>query len=55
VSAERLRQDRIGLIGSHPEAEQHWYDEYTWMKPKYINKERNHDLLRNFVDELMKR
>jgi len=48
-------QDRIGLIGSHPEAEQHWYDEYSWMKPKYVGKEHNHDLLHDFVDELMKR
>lgn len=48
-------QDRIGLIGSHPEAEQFWYDEYSWMKPKWINKERNHELLHDFVDELMKR
>ncbi|NDH09328.1 MAG: hypothetical protein EBY16_06920 [Gammaproteobacteria bacterium] len=48
-------QGRIGLIGSHPEAEKFWYDEYTWMKPKYIGKERNHELLHDFVDELMKR
>ena len=48
-------QDRIGLIGSHPEAEKHWYDEYSWMKSKYIDKEHNHELLYNFVEELMRR
>jgi glutamine amidotransferase-like uncharacterized protein len=30
--AMAIIQNRIGLIGCHPEAEQHWYDEYSWMK-----------------------
>lgn len=48
-------QDRIGLIGSHPEAEKFWYDEYSWMRPKWQGRERNSGLLLNFVDELMQR
>jgi len=42
-------QGNIGLIGCHPEAEQFWYDSYSWMKGKYISK---HDLLLDFVDQL---
>jgi glutamine amidotransferase-like uncharacterized protein len=30
--AMAIIQNRIGLIGCHPEAEQHWYDEYSWMR-----------------------
>ena len=48
-------QGRIGLIGSHPEAEKFWYDEYTWMKKVWPGGERNHALLHGFVDELMRR
>ena len=47
-------QDRIGLIGCHPESEPHWYESYTWMRGKYHNGEQ-HKLLLEFVDELMKR
>jgi glutamine amidotransferase-like uncharacterized protein len=42
-------QDNIGLIGAHPEAEEFWYDGYTWMQGKYASK---HDLLLSFVDQL---
>ena len=42
-------QNNIGLIGCHPEAEQFWYDSYTWMRSKYVSK---HDLLLDFVNQL---
>jgi len=48
-------QGRIGLIGSHPEAEKYWYDDYTWMAKVWPGGERNHGLLLDFVDELMHR
>ena len=48
-----IMQDRIGLIGCHPEAEQHWYNDYTWMKKKWTGG--NHHLLLDFVDDLFRR
>ena len=45
-----ITQKNIGIIGCHPEATQHWYDSYSWMKGKYKSK---HNLLLEFVDELM--
>jgi glutamine amidotransferase-like uncharacterized protein len=47
-------QNRIGLIGCHPESEQFWYDGYSWLKGKYHNGTQ-HELLLNFVNELMQR
>jgi glutamine amidotransferase-like uncharacterized protein len=47
--AMAIIQNNIGLIGAHPEAEPFWYDSYSWMQGKYINK---HDLLLDFVDQL---
>ena len=46
-------QNRIGLIGAHPESEQFWYDSYTWMRGKYHNG-KHHQLLLDFVNQLMK-
>jgi len=46
-------QNKIGLIGCHPESEQFWYDSYSWMKGKYHNGE-HHKLLLEFVNILMK-
>jgi hypothetical protein len=50
-------QRNIGLIGSHPEAEKHWYTEYSWMKKVWDSEktDRNHRLLLEFVDDLMRR
>jgi hypothetical protein len=46
-------QDRIGLIGCHPESEPAWYSEYhSWMKPHWHDG-KHHELLLNFVDALM--
>lgn len=47
-------QNRIGLIGCHPESELFWYQHHTWMRSRYHNG-RHHQLLRNFVDTLMQR
>ena len=45
-------QNRIGLIGCHPESEQFWYDGYSWMKNKY-HYGTHHKILLEFVKELM--
>ena len=50
--AMAIIQNNIGLIGCHPEAEQFWYDSYTWLRGKYASK---HSLLLEFVDQLMRR
>jgi glutamine amidotransferase-like uncharacterized protein len=47
-------QNRIGLIGCHPESTPYWYESYSWLKPHFHNY-RHHSLLLNFVDELMLR
>ena len=48
--AMAIIQDRIGLIGCHPEAEQFWYNGYSWMDGKYSSK---HQLLLDFTNSLM--
>lgn len=45
-------QNRIGLIGCHPESEEHWYECYSWMRGKY-HQGSQHKLLLNFVDAIM--
>ena len=45
-------QNRLGLIGCHPESEKFWYDSYRWM-PKHWHNGAHHKLLLEFVDELM--
>lgn len=47
-------QNRIGLIGCHPESEQFWYDSYSWMRGHY-HRGQHHTLLLDFVNELMER
>jgi glutamine amidotransferase-like uncharacterized protein len=44
-------QDRIGLIGCHPEAAQHWYNSYSWMRNKWHGG--RYSYLLKFVDQLM--
>jgi len=46
-------QGRVGLIGCHPESEQHWYDMYSWMKGKF-HQGRHYPLLLDFVDSILK-
>ena len=45
-------QNRIGLIGCHPESEKLWYDSYSWMKPHW-HQGKHHKILLEFVDQLM--
>ena len=45
-------QGRIGLIGCHPEAEQFWYDSYSWMKGKWVNQQ---EKLLEVVNALMEK
>jgi Biotin-protein ligase, N terminal len=52
--AMAIMQDRIGLIGCHPESEKFWYDSYSWMK-KHWHDRKHHALLLDFVNELTKR
>jgi glutamine amidotransferase-like uncharacterized protein len=47
-------QDNVGLIGCHPEAEQHWYDSYSWMRKHYHNGT-HYPLLLDFVNNLYRR
>lgn len=47
-------QNKIGLIGCHPESEKFWYDNYSWMKPHYHNGH-HHTLLLEFVNKLMEK
>jgi hypothetical protein len=50
--AMAIVQNRIGLIGGHPESEQFWYDGYSWMRGKYHGGT-HHQLLLEFADQLM--
>lgn len=46
-------QDRVGLVGCHPEAESHWYQSPSWMRKQWQG--RKHEYLLSFVDELMQK
>ena len=52
--AMAIIQNRIGLIGCHPESEKFWFDSYSWMRP-YWHNGRHHTLLLDFVNQLMTR
>jgi hypothetical protein len=47
--AMAIIQNNIGLIGCHPEAEQFWYNSYTWLQGNYNSR---HNLLLDFVNQL---
>lgn len=47
-------QDRIGLIGCHPESEKFWYDSPKYMNSHYHNGY-HHTLLLEFVNKLMEK
>jgi glutamine amidotransferase-like uncharacterized protein len=47
-------QNRIGLIGCHPESEKHWYQQNSWMK-KHWHNDTHGALLLEFVNELMEK
>lgn len=44
-------QDRIGLIGCHPEADKHWYEGYSWMRSKWHGG--RHNYLLEFTNLLL--
>ena len=48
--AMAIMQNRIGLIGCHPESQQFWYDK-NYLKPHW-HQGRHNQLLLNFVNEL---
>jgi hypothetical protein len=52
--AMAIYQDRMGLIGCHPESEQYWYNMHNYMRPHY-HMGYHHQLLLDFTNELMKR
>ena len=52
--AMAIVQNRIGLIGCHPESQPFWYDSYTWLRGRYHGG-RHHQLLLEFTDSLMRR
>lgn len=45
-------QKQIGLIGCHPESEEHWYESYSWMRGRY-HQGHHHRLLLEFVDSIL--
>lgn len=47
-------QNRVGVIGCHPESEPFWYQHHSWMRSRYHNGV-HHLLLQDFVDTLMKK
>lgn len=49
--AMAIIQNRIGLIGCHPEADKFWYDEYSWMRRHWPGN--RHAQLIEFADQLM--
>lgn len=49
--AMAIIQNRIGLIGCHPEAQKFWYDDYSWMRQHWTGG--HHRRLQEFTDQLM--
>jgi glutamine amidotransferase-like uncharacterized protein len=45
-------QGNVGVIGPHPEANEYWYDSWSYM-PKLWHRGRHHKLLRDFVSKLL--
>jgi glutamine amidotransferase-like uncharacterized protein len=46
-------QDRIGLIGCHPESMPSWYTQYSYMRPHWHNG-KHHKLLLDFVNVMFR-
>ncbi len=51
--AMAIMQGNIGLIGCHPEAQRHWYEDYSWMKKRWSGSKEY--LLLDFVNRMMER
>ena len=49
--AMAIIQNKIGLIGCHPEADKFWYDNYSWMRRHWSGV--HHHKLLEFADRLM--
>ena len=49
-----ILQNNLGLIGCHPESEEFWYQQYSWMRPHW-HKGHHHALLLDFVNDLRKK
>lgn len=49
-----IYQDRIGLIGCHPESEKYWYDRHNYLK-KHWHHGDHYQLLLDFTNDLMHR
>ena len=45
-------QNNVGLIGFHPEAEESWFNDYSWLRGKYNSQQQ---FLVNFVENLLRR
>ena len=50
--AMAIIQNRIGLIGCHPEADKFWYDGYSWMRRHWAGG--HHAQLVEFADQLIR-
>lgn len=50
--AMAIIQNKVGLIGCHPESEKFWYDSYSWM-PEHWHHNRHHQLLLDFTNKLI--
>ena len=51
--AMAIMQNRIGVIGCHPESMQYWYDK-PYLRDRWHDR-KHHTLLKEFVDNLMQR
>ena len=51
--AMAIIQNRIGLIGCHPESQEYWYKEPRQYINKHWHQGKHHSLLLEFVDQLM--
>lgn len=47
-----VMQNNIGMIGCHPESENHWYESYSWLRGKWHGGD-DYKLLKSFVSTLM--
>lgn len=50
--AMAIIQNRVGVIGCHPESQKYWYEKPRAYISEHWHEERNHKLLLDFVDEL---
>lgn len=52
--AMAIIQNRVGLIGCHPESEPNWYKYHSWMNNQYHHGH-HHKLLLEFVNKLLEK